>query len=131
MKSLLQAFFSGNYWKFTVLTSKTVNFSLSRIGALWLLLTVARFFLDIPDDQVKTHWSCFVAVIAVLTLWERRPVISVSERLVGRDIELEIKVGDLFKEDGAKVISINTTFDQGYFILNKSLSMLRLKPARR
>lgn len=111
MKSLLQAFFSGNYWKFTVLTSKTVNFSLSRIGALWLLLTVARFFLDIPDDQVKTHWSCFVAVIAVLTLWERRPVISVSERLVGRDIELEIKVGDLFKEDGAKVISINTTFD--------------------
>lgn len=111
LRSLFQAFFSGNYWRYTVLTSETFNFCLSRIGALWLLLTIARFFLNIPDAQVKTHWSWFAIVIALWTLWERRPLVSVSERLAGRDIELEIKIGDLLTEQGAKVISINTTFD--------------------
>jgi hypothetical protein len=76
-----------------------------------LELNVARFFLNIPDDQVKTQWEWFIGVVVLWTLWERRPITSVSERLAGRDIELEIKVGDLFEEEGAKVISINTTFD--------------------
>jgi len=111
IRSFLQAFFSGNYWRYTFLTSDTLNFCLSRIGAIWLILTVSRFFLNIPDEQVKTHWEWFVFIIMFWTLWERRPLVSVSERLAGRDIELEIKIGDLLKEDGAKVISINTTFD--------------------
>lgn len=108
---LFQAFFSGNYWRYIFLTSETLNFCLSRIGTLWLLLTITRFFLNIPDDQVKTHWIWFAVVVALWTFWERRPVLSVSERLAGRDTELEVKVGDIFREKGAKVISLNTTFD--------------------
>jgi hypothetical protein len=109
--NLIQAFVSGNYWRYTVLTTDTLNFALSRISILWGLLNIARFFLKIPDYEVETHWGLFVAVIGIQTLWERRPILSVSEKLSGRDIELEIKIGNIFKEKGAKVISLNTTFD--------------------
>jgi len=49
--------------------------------------------------------------VAIWTFWERRPILSVSEKIAGRDIELEVKIGNLFQEKGAKIISLNTIFD--------------------
>jgi Domain of unknown function (DUF6430) len=109
--NFFQALFSGNYWRYTVFTSDTLNFVLSRVSILWGLLNIARFFLKIPDHEVETHWELFVGVVAIWTFWERRPILSVSEKLTDRDIELEVKIGNIFKEKGAKIISLNTTFD--------------------
>ena len=47
----------------------------------------------------------------LFTLWRRRPQISTSSKLSGRDIEIEIRVGNIFDISGAYVLSTNTTFD--------------------
>jgi hypothetical protein len=107
----LQAFFSINYWHYTILKADTRKSALSTIGSIWLILSIARFFVKIPDSVIANNWSIFLLVVVLLTFKERRPVISVSEKLPERDVELEIKLGNLFREKGAKVISINTTFD--------------------
>ena len=124
LANLIQAFFSRNYYQYTVFTSETLTSALSKIGASWLILNVFLYFSNIPAAQVKAHGSWFIGFIALWTLWDRRPLLSITERLLGRDIELEVKIGNIFTESGAKVISINTTFDtdiEGGIIAEDSL----------
>ena len=109
--TLIKAFFSRNYWRYILFKVDTIKSAFSTIGSIWLILTIGRFFLNIPDFLIEDNWALFILAVTVCTFFTRKPVISVSQKLPGRDIELEIKVGNIFREKGAKVISINTTFD--------------------
>lgn len=111
LETLIKAFFSQNYWRYILFKADTIKSALSTIGSIWLILTIGRFFLNIPDSVIEENWEFFIVAVIVFTFFTRKPVISVSQKLPGRDIELKIKVGNIFRERGAKVISINTTFD--------------------
>jgi len=42
LANLIQAFFSRNYYQYTVFTSETLTSVLSKIGASWLILNVKQ-----------------------------------------------------------------------------------------
>ena len=44
-------------------------------------------------------------------LWKCAKMLSVSHRLEGQDISIEIRIDDIFNVEGAFIISTNTTFD--------------------
>ena len=48
---------------------------------------------------------------AIVGLWRAWPRLSVKYKIAGTDAEIEIRVCDLFEQDGALVVSGNTTFD--------------------
>lgn len=109
--TLIKAFFSPNYWRYILFKVDTIKSALSTVGSIWLILTIVRFFLKVPDSVIEENWELFIVAVVLSTFFTRKPVISVSQKLLGKDIELEIKVGNIFRQRGAKVISINTTFD--------------------
>lgn len=109
--SMFQAYLSSNYWRHTFLTFETLKAFLATFGGLWLAVEIITYFYTPTGEALKGYGGWFVGIGVLRTLWKRRPIISVIERLVGRDVELEIRVGDIFAMSGACIVSTNTTFD--------------------
>jgi len=100
-------------WVRNLLSVRAVAAVLSAFGTLWLLVEVTAFFFQATTvpDWLRAHWWLFAilgAGIAAARCW---PKTSVAYNLNGRDVSVEIAVGDVFAFSGALVIGSNTTFD--------------------
>jgi len=107
----LRPWFSGSYWRNAFSTGKAVRSSLEALGALWLVIEVVSFFSQNAANTLKAQWLSFVAISLLWTIWANRPIHQVSHRLNGRDVIIEIRVGDIFKMRGSIVVPTNRTFD--------------------
>lgn len=124
VKRTLSAYLSPNYWRYTFLTRETVTLLFAVLGGLWLPVECIAFFFPAAGTALKAWWPLLLAGGTVFLLWQRRPVLSVAQRLAQRDVELEVRVADIFDIDAARVIGINTTFDtdiEGGLISTSSL----------
>ncbi len=86
---------------------------LSSFGALWLSVEIAAFFFaqtKVPD-VIRGHWYIFAGGGVLIAFYWCRPRLSVSHRLNGRDVIIQIAIGDVFKFPGALVVGTNRTFD--------------------
>lgn len=84
----------------------------------WLIIEILNYFL--PTFEEKTRGNLWLLVIiffsglAIGTIRYLRKcakMLSVTHRLEGQDISIEIQVGDIFNLHGAFIISTNTAFD--------------------
>lgn len=107
----LRAYLLGNYWRRTFFSTETVTTFLAALGIFWLLTEISSFVVEAWKAQLQALWTYFLAVSVAYTLWARRPVISMCERLNASDIRIEIRIADIFSLPTAQVISTNTTFD--------------------
>ena len=94
------------------LSWKMLESVLSAFGLPWILVSILVFFSG-PDfsDWLKTLWWLFLASGCLIGIYKAGPLLSYRDTLKGRDIQIEIKVDKLFRQKGAWVIGINTTFD--------------------
>ena len=107
----LRAYFLGHYWRRTFLTTATATTFLAALGFFWLFTEISAFVVDEWKAPLQALWKYFLVVAVGYTLWHRRPLIAVCERLNGSDIRIEIRIADIFSMPTAQVISTNTTFD--------------------
>ena len=100
-------------WVRNLFSVPAITAVLSTFGALWLLVEITAFFspsTTVPD-WLRDHWWLFAiggGAIAAAKCWPR---ISVAHKLNGRDVTVEIAVGDVFSFPGALIVGSNTTFD--------------------
>ncbi len=107
----LRAYVSKTYWRHTFFKLGTLTNFLSIWGGLWLLVESIVFYSPELNAGLREFGAWFILFSVVCTLVMRRPQLSISSKLFGRDIEIEIRVGDIFEIEGGCVISTNTTFD--------------------
>jgi hypothetical protein len=107
----LRPWFSGSYWLNAFSTGKAVRSSLEALGALWLFIEVVSFFSQNAATTLKGQWLPIIAISLSWAIWANRPIHQVSYRLNGRDVIIEIRVGDIFKMQGSIVVPTNRTFD--------------------
>jgi hypothetical protein len=107
----LRAYFVGNYWRRTFLRAETVTSFLAALGFFWLITEISSFLFEAWKAQLQALWTYFFSASVAYTLWLRRPIISMCERLSGTDIRIEIRITDIFNVAAAQVISTCTTFD--------------------
>ncbi len=88
--------YSLSWWVIEVLSHFHSGFEEWSRGKLWLLILI--FFLGLGIGVVRFLWKC-------------AKMLSVTHRLEGQDISIEIRVGDIFNIEGAFIISTNTAFD--------------------
>lgn len=100
-------------WLRGLLSVRAATAVLSSFGTLWLFVEITAFFFEstsIPQWLID-HWWMF-AILGVLTAVLRcRPKTAVAQKLNGRDVTVEIAIGDVFSFDGALIVGSNTTFD--------------------
>lgn len=80
-----------------------------------LLSAIATFLLisvNIPDDKrvLTTLVAIVLIIVLYLTIWIVASL-KTSKKLYINNSTLEIKLGDIFKQDGLKVIAFNEYFD--------------------
>ena len=107
----LKAYLAVNYWRRTFFSSATITTFLAALGFFWLITEISSFIVETWKPQLQAFWIYFLAISVAYTLWVRRPIIFMCERLNGSDIQIEIRIADIFQLSGAQVISMNTTFD--------------------
>jgi hypothetical protein len=62
-------------------------------------------------ETIRNSWPMFGLSGLLIAAWMCRPRLVVSYSLNGRDVTIEIAVGDIFSFPGALIIGSNTTFD--------------------
>lgn len=107
----LRAYFQKNYWYRIFLSTETAIEFLAAIGFFWLLTDISSFLFEDWKTKLQELWTYFFCISGIYTLWVRRPIIAVCERLNNSDIFIEIRIADILSLPAAKVISTNTTFD--------------------
>lgn len=108
---ILKGYLLPTYWRKIFLTSETAETFLSALGLFWLLTEISAFINSSWKPSLQSAWPYFAVASIAYTLWRRKPVLSVEERLDGTDIRIEIRIADIFTLQAAYVISTNTTFD--------------------
>lgn len=104
-------FLSRSYWKYTFLNKKTLEAIFSCLGGMWLIISIINFFFPSINIYLVQNWKIFFSITCLYVFWVRQPKNLTVERLNSRDLDIEIRIGDIFNFLGAKVISTNTTFD--------------------
>ena len=104
---------SKAYWRYALFSRSGSAALLAVFGALNLLVGTLDFFKVYTRDEYASYaiWIFLVISIVISTFFVRRPVTSVEIKLPARDTAIEVKIGDLFEETGAVVISANTEFE--------------------
>lgn len=79
---------------------------------LYLLINVADTF-KIYEKGKYSNYGVFILIglAVVFVMFTRRPVSRVSYKVPKKDYSFEVKISDIFKENGEIIISSNTTFD--------------------
>lgn len=82
-------------------------------GVLWLLIeTTAYFFSDRSwAASIKEFWWLFFILGIVIGIYQAWPKISVKSRISGTDVDVEVRIGDIFSLNGTAIIGSNSTFD--------------------
>ena len=84
---------------------------LASFGGSWLAVNSTNFFSPDAGNWLKRQGSHFLLLGIAIAIWRNWPKNRFACRLTGRDVAIEIRVGDLFDLPGAFVIGINTSFD--------------------
>jgi len=82
------------------------------LGLIAAIVTILMFVLT-PGIQNQIKDYCLYAIIVAffLGILLNRPKLSVTQQLPLMDVNIEIRVADIFDLEGAYVIGTNTTFD--------------------
>ena len=103
----LRPFTSTGYWKQRGMA--LCRSYVATLGTVWLFVKVMSEF-NIPTAHLTPSWL-LLGLPLVVAIWSKRPIPFVRHKLRGQDVTVELRVGDIFKLGGAKVISTNTTFE--------------------
>lgn len=100
-------------WVHNLVSIRAGSALLSSFGVLWLCVEVADYFFKQTQlaATLQQSWWLFFAAGVVVAAAICRPRLRVSYKLNGRDVTIEIAVGDMFDFPGALVVGTNTTFD--------------------
>ena len=103
----LRPFISTGYWKQR--WRRLVGSYVSWLGSTWI---VVKVIAEVYTSATALTSSWLLLVLPLLiAIWSNKPVPFVGHRLRGRDVTIEIRVGDILVLDGSMVISTNTTFE--------------------
>lgn len=84
------------------------------LGFFSLIYGILDIFLPSQLQKIKFDYKGLLVLLAIsliCSIIKNRPKLQRKFAIKNRDINITIVVGDIFKQDGAKVIPTNTTFD--------------------
>lgn len=86
---------------------------LQALGILWLFVQITSFFFERYgwDDTIRSYWWLFFILGMIWGLYRAWPKLSVRERILDTDVEIEVRIGNMFSFPYAFIVGSNTTFD--------------------
>jgi len=103
---------SRAYWQYVAFSVSGVRAILTAFGAVYLLVESLDFF-DVYARSQYGHWAFpLLLLLSVgLAVGFRRPVRVINLTLPQMDVQVEVRIDDLFGFEGATMVSTNTAFE--------------------
>ena len=117
MRRLL--FLTPAYWKLGFSPKRFFKELFATAGFLWLFIELLAFFAPHQTSVLRSYWWAFFLVGLGVALIRAKPLLGASCMLKGRDILLEISVGDIWALEGEVVVTTTTTFDTDGGLISK------------
>jgi len=110
---MYRALFIVKTWGRNLISVRAATAVLSSFGALWLFVEITTFFFEETrfPQLLREQWWLFALLGVAAAIIRCYPKTTVTQKLNGRDVTVEISIGDVFSFDGALIIGSNTTFD--------------------
>ena len=110
-----------NYWKLFSI-NKLFNLLFQSFGTLWVFFEIFTYFFGDQHwiSPYKNDWRLFLLFGLVICLFRLHPRNFLRTRIAGTDVDIEVKVKDIFSSNGAMIAGCNTTFDVS--VKNKNIS---------
>lgn len=107
-----QSIRTRSYWKYALLSTDGIKTFFAVLGAVWLLFEMMDFF-KVFNSATLPSYSFVVLILGsiLIVICTRRPISKITYKHSSQDLQIEVRIGDLFSIKGQKVISTNTTFD--------------------
>ncbi|MBY5751789.1 macro domain-containing protein [Rhizobium leguminosarum] len=112
----MQYFFKSittySFWRYALLSPEAIGKILAIVGGIYVAMDIADFFSIYTKDRYSKY--AVVAMIAFAIVWvasTRRPITRFSYKIPGKDLSVEVRIGDLFDGTNDVIVSTNTTFD--------------------
>lgn len=107
-----QSIRTRSYWKYALLSIDGVKTFFAVLGAVWLVFEMMDFFKIFKSNELPPYtFFVLISLSLFVVICTRRPISRIRYKLSGKDLEIEIRIGNLFNLKGQKIISTNTTFD--------------------
>lgn len=103
---------SKSYWQYVLLSKEGLGSVFAIFGSFALIIESLDFFKLYTRDEYGplTFWYILTVSIFFSFLW-RRPIQSITIKSSTQDLNVEVKIADLFEVSGAVMISTNTQFE--------------------
>lgn len=112
LKYYLRSFNTKSYWSYALLSIDSVKTFMAVLGGTWLFMDIVLSLDIINKDQLPWWVLFYIAFFAlIIVIFTRRPVLKVNYKHPGKDLIIEVRIGDFFNIEGQKIIGTNTTFD--------------------
>lgn len=94
---------------------------LSVFGALWLVVEIVDYFGSAESAEIiRSLWWVFLLAAIIIIIYKLWPKKRFSYLVDGRDISVELVVGDIFKEKGPIIVGSNTSFETSPTIISNT-----------
>lgn len=98
-----------------------VSTTLSVFGALWLMVEIIDYFGGEENaEKMRSFWWVFLLVAVIICVERLWPKKMFSYLVDGRDISVELVIGDIFKQDGPIIVGSNTAFETSQTLISKT-----------
>ena len=104
-------------WHYILALFSNVSFAaigssvLHAFGVLWLAVQIVSYFRPSFITMVQQSWWMFVSVGLLIGAYRGWPRLVIRSKVKGTDSTIEIRVGDLFEQEGSVVVAAPTSFD--------------------
>lgn len=99
-------------WARNLASRRAPTAALASFGGLWVCVQIVTYFIpDEGEEWLRERWWLFLALGLVVAVGRCRPRRSFVHNVAGRDVTVEVAIGDIFDYPGALVVGSNTTFD--------------------
>ncbi|TBC65041.1 MULTISPECIES: macro domain-containing protein [Rhizobium] len=112
MRYFFKSIATFSFWRYALLSPDAIAKIFAIVGGIYVVMDIADFFSIYTKDRYSKY--ALVLMIAVAVIWvvaTRRPITRFSYKIPGKDLAVEVRIGDLFDGGNDVVISTNTTFD--------------------
>lgn len=112
MEYFFRSLATRSFWNYALFSKAAFLRIFSAVGVVWTFMELLDF-LGIFERSKYSALALFPILGAgvVYSIVRVRPVQRISYRVSGRDICIDVRIGDLLNASGEIVISTNTTFD--------------------
>ncbi|BCM25203.1 macro domain-containing protein [Methyloradius palustris] len=112
IKYFFNTVFSKAYWQYIFISRAGIESILAIYGGIYLIAESLDFFSIYTKDKYGAYaFVIFFILSVVISILIRRPIKSILLEFKSIDINLEVRIDDLFEVSGAVMVSTNTIFE--------------------